>query len=85
MAEVAITCDNKALVDIFTLLNSCFGKDSDGKLYLRYEPYSQDAGESDAVTCANNQLTPEEQFFQLLRQCVVKNSEDKNAIRLGSI
>lgn len=83
--DMAITCDNKALIDIFSLLSSCFGKKANGDVYLREEVYTQEEGEEDAVTCSNNQLTPEEQFLHLLRQSVVKNAEDKNALRIGHL
>ncbi len=82
--DIAITCDNKALIDIYTLLNSCFGVKANGDVYLREEQYTQEAAEGDAVTCSNG-LTPEELFIHNLRLCVVKNAEGKNALRLGHL
>lgn len=83
--DLAITCDNKALVDIMTLVASCFGKKSNGQIYLRVELYSQQAGEADAVTCSTNTLTPEQLVEQLMRMSIVKNSEGKNVLRLGEL
>jgi len=82
--DVVVTCDNSA-VDLFVLLASCVGVDADGKKYVRTVAYSQQAGEGDAVTCNTNNTSPEELFMNELRACVVKNSENKNAIRLGTI
>lgn len=83
--DQVIDCTNKDLLDVFTLLNSCFGVDSSGKLYVREHEYTQQAGEGDAIDCINKNLTPIEQFEQLVRGSVVFNAEGKPSIRVGKL
>ncbi len=83
--DLVIDCTNKDLLDIFTLLNSCFGVDASGKKYLRQHVYTQDADEENAIACIDTNLSPIEQFGQLVRECIVMNGEDKPSIRVGHL
>lgn len=83
--DLVIKCANKEMLSVYELLNSCFGIDADGKVYLRKYEYTQSEGEGDAVTCGNNMLTPQEQFEDLIRKSIVLNSEDKPSLRIGTL
>lgn len=83
--DKVIDCTNMHLLDVFTLLNSCFGVDASGNKYLREHPYTQAADEENAIACVDNNLSPVEQFYQLVRESIVFNAEGKNAIRIGRL
>lgn len=83
--DKVITCTNNGLLDVFTLLNSCFGVDATGKKYLRQHIYTQAASEGNAITCTNDNMTPMEQFESLVRECVVLNAEGKPSLRVGHL
>lgn len=83
--DVVVNCENKDAVDTPTLLASCIGVDADGNRYIRRVDYAQQAGEGDAIACNNRNATGEELLMNELRKCVVKNSENKNALRFGTI
>lgn len=80
-----IDCANKEMLSLYDLLNSCFGIDGDGKIYLRTHTHTQEASEGDAVTCSTNTLTSSEMFEHLVRSSIVLNAEGKPALRLGTL
>jgi outer membrane protein assembly factor BamB len=80
--DKVITCENKDLLPLMTLLASCFGKDADGNVYLRTTVVDA-CGDTPAIDCANNNLTEAEQVEQLLRTSIVLNCEGKPSLAIG--